>query len=76
MIVDAFSRFTWFYFFLIRISLLKHLESFIRKFKMKKKIENSLCTSDHGGDLKKNFFKTFFDENGIPYNFSCPIIPP
>ena len=61
--------------FHIRTSLLKHLESFVRKFRMKEKLKIVSIRSDHGGEFENALFKNFFDENGISLNFSCPRTP-
>jgi len=31
--------------------------------------------SDHGGEFENSSFKSFFEENGISHNFSCPRTP-
>ncbi|CAJ2651723.1 unnamed protein product [Trifolium pratense] len=31
--------------------------------------------SDHGGEFENSYFESFFNENGISHNFSCPRTP-
>jgi len=42
---------------------------------MKKNSSIISVRSDHGEEFENSSFKSFFEENGISHNFSCPRTP-
>ncbi|CAJ2661907.1 unnamed protein product [Trifolium pratense] len=75
VIVDDYSRYTW-------VLFLKNKDESFESFKIFcKKVQNERGSniisirSDHGGEFENSHFESFFDENGISHNFSCPRTP-
>src|SRR3954468_11331563 len=75
VIVDDFSRYTWVLFLKNKDDSFEAFKIFCKKVQNERNSNIVAVRSDHGGEFENISFKTFFDENGISHNFSCPRTP-
>ena len=78
VLVDDYSRYTWVCFLAYKNDAFKAFENFSKRVQKEKGFCISTTWSDHGTEFEKfenEFFKIFYNENGISHTFSSPKTP-
>ena len=75
MLVDDYSRYTLVCFLAHKNNAFKAFENFTKRTQKEKGFCISFIRSDHGTKFENEFFKTFYNENGISHIFSSPRTP-
>ena len=75
VLVDDYSRYTWVYFLAHKNDAFKAFENFTKRIQKEKGFCISIIQSDHETKFENEFFKIFYNENGISHTFFSPRTP-
>ena len=75
VLVDDYSRYTQVCFLAHKNDAFKAFENFTKRIQKEKGFCISIIRSNHGTKFENEFFKIFYNENGISHTFSSPRTP-
>jgi transposase InsO family protein len=76
VIVDDYSRFTWEFFLLGKISNSRYLKRILKMGSNEFGLRTKKIRSDNGTEFKNSQIKGFLEEEGIKHEFASPYTPP
>jgi len=75
VLVDDFSHFTWVFFLEHKNQAFSHFQTFRKRVKKEKDSSILRQRSDRGGEFNSQSFITYYEDNGIKHELSCPKTP-
>ena len=75
VLVDDFSHFIWIFFLEHKDQAFSHFNVFRKKVEKEKSFSILRIRSDRGGEFINHSFITYYEENRIRHELSCPRTP-
>ena len=75
VVVDDFTRYTWFIFLRSKSDVLKHIKALCTRLQNEKSLKIDRIQSNHGKEFKNSYMESFCTKSGISQEFFTPITP-